>query len=109
MRGLGLKEGTCSISLRVVYRANHPPVAKSCKTQPCGVKTTQQFSELVILLMDMRFKLKEGIQRTYLRVILSLNLIVPVDEMGAVELVGRLTFEIIDDEVCVKNCESDAM
>jgi len=33
---------------------------------------------------------------------------VPVDEMGAVEFVGRLTFEINDDEVCVKNCESDA-
>ena len=93
MRGLGLEEGTCSISLRVV----------------CGVKTTQQFSELVILLMDMRFKLKEGTQRTSLRVILSLNLIVPVDEIGAVEPVGRLTFEINDDEVCVKNCESDAM
>jgi len=25
MRGLGLKEGTCSISLRVVYPSNHPP------------------------------------------------------------------------------------
>jgi len=50
----------------------------------------------------MRFKLKEGTQRTSLRVILSLNLIVPVDEMG-------LTFKINDDEVCVKNCESDAM
>jgi len=59
--------------------------------------------------MDMRFKLKEGTQRTFFRVILSLNLIVPVDEMGAVEHVGRLTFEINDDEVCVKNCESDAM
>ena len=45
--------------------------------------------------MDMRFKLKEGTQRTSLRVILSLNLIVPVDEMGAVEPVGRLTFEIM--------------
>ena len=44
-----------------------------------------------------------------MRVILSLNLIVPVDEMGAVEPLGRLTFEINDDEVCVKNCESDAM
>jgi len=42
-------------------------------------------------------------------VILSLNLIVPVDEMGAVELVSRLTFGINDDEVCVKNCESDAI
>jgi len=58
--------------------------------------------------MDMRFKLKEGTQRTPLRWILSLNLIVPVDEMGAVEPVGRLTFGINDDEVCVKNCESDA-
>jgi len=56
----------------------------------------------------MRFKLKEGTQRTSLRVILSLNLIVPVDEMGTVELVGKLTFGINDDEVCVKNCESDA-
>jgi len=53
----------------------------------------------------MRFKLKEGTQRTSLRVILSLNLIVFVDEMDAVEPVGRLTFEIYDDEVCVKNCE----
>ena len=70
---------------------------------------TQQFSELVILLTDMRFKLKEGTQRTSLRVILSLNLIVLVDEMGTVEPVDRLTFEINDDEVCVKNCESDAM
>jgi len=34
---------------------------------------------------------------------------VPVDEMGAVELVSRLTFGINDDEVCVKNCESDAI
>ena len=59
--------------------------------------------------MDMRFKLKEGAQRTSLGVILSLNLIVSVDEMGAVEHVGRLTFEINDDEVCVKNYESDAM
>ena len=41
--------------------------------------------------------------------ILSLNLIVPVDEMSAVEHVGRLTFGINDDEVCVKNCELDAM
>ena len=40
---------------------------------------------------------------------LSLNLIVPIDEMDAVESVGRLTFEIYDDEVCVKNSESDAM
>jgi len=56
----------------------------------------------------MRFKLKEGTQRTSLRVILSLNLIVLVDEMGAVEPVDRLTFGINDDEVCVKNCESDA-
>lgn len=56
--------------------------------------------------MDMRFKLKEGTQRTS---ILSLNLIMPVYAMGAVEPVGRLTFEINDDEVCVKNCESDAM
>jgi len=59
--------------------------------------------------MDMRVKLKEGAQRTSLRVILSLNLIVPVDEMDAVEPVGILTFEINDDEVCVKNCESDAI
>jgi len=51
----------------------------------------------------MRFKLKEGTQRTSLRVILSLNLIVPVDEMSAVESVGRLTFGINDDEsVCEK-------
>jgi len=57
----------------------------------------------------MRFKLKEGTQRTSLRVILSLNLIVPVDEMGTVEPVGRLKFEINDDEVYVKNCESDTM
>jgi len=55
----------------------------------------------------MTFKLKEGTKRTYLRVILSLNLIVFVDEMVAVEPVGRLTFN--DDEVCVKNCELDAM
>jgi len=57
----------------------------------------------------MRFKLKEGTQRTSLRVKLSLNLIVPVDEMDTVESVGRLTFEINDYEVCVKNCESDAI
>jgi len=57
----------------------------------------------------MKFKLKEGTQRTFFRVILSLNLIVPVDEMVPVEPVGRLTFGINDDEVCVKNCESDAM
>jgi len=57
----------------------------------------------------MRFKLKEGTQRTSLRVILSLNLIVSVDEMGVVEPVGRLTFGTKDDEVCVKKCESDAM
>ena len=84
MRGLGLEEETCSISLRA-----EPiilPVVKSCKTQPCGVKMTQQFSELVILLTDMRFKLKEGTQRTSLRVILSLNLIVPVDEMSELSL-----------------------
>ena len=49
----------------------------------------------------MRFKLKEGTQRTSLRVILSLNLIVPIDEMGAVEPVGKLTIGINDDEVCV--------
>jgi len=72
-------------------------------------KTTQQFSELVILLTNMRFRLKEGTQRTYLRVILSLNLIVPVDEMDAVETVDTLIFGINDDEVCVKNCESDAI
>ena len=40
--------------------------------------------------------------------ILSLNLVVPVDEMSAIEPVGILTFGINDDEVCVKNCESDA-
>jgi len=57
----------------------------------------------------MRFKWKEGTQRTSLRVILSLNLIVPVDEIGTVEPMGRLTFEINDDEVCVKNCESNWM
>ena len=56
----------------------------------------------------MRFKLKEETQRTSLRVILSLNLIVHVDEIGTVEPVSRLTFGINDDEVCVKNCESDA-
>jgi len=72
-------------------------------------KTTQQFSELVILLTNIRFRLKEGTQRTYLRVILSLNLIVPVDEMDAVETVDTLIFGINDDEVCVKNCESDAI
>jgi len=77
--------------------------------QPCEKRTTQQFSALVILITDMRFKLKEGTQRISFRVILSLNLIVPVDEMAAVELVGRLTFGINDDEVCVKNCEPDAM
>jgi len=33
---------------------------------------------------------------------------VSVDEMGALEPVGRLTFGINDDGVCVKNCESDA-
>jgi len=85
------------------------PVAKSCKTQPCGKRTTQQFSALVILLTDTRFKLKEGTQRTSLRVIFSLNLIMPVDEMVVVEPVGRLTFGINDDEVCEKNCESDVM
>ena len=56
----------------------------------------------------MRFKLKEGTQRTSLRVILSLNLIVSVDEMDAIEPMDRLTFGINDDEVFVKNCESDA-
>jgi len=54
----------------------------------------------------MIFKLKERTPRTSLRVILSLNLIVSVDEMDAVESMGRLTFGINDDEVCVKNCES---
>jgi len=54
----------------------------------------------------MRFKLKEGTQRTSLRVIFSFNLIMPVDEMVPV---GKLTFGINDDEVCVKNCESDVM
>jgi len=37
---------------------------------------------------------------------------VPVDEMIAVESVGRLTFEINrinNNEMCVKNCESDIM
>jgi len=58
--------------------------------------------------MNVRFKLKEGTQITSFRVIFSLNLIVPVDEMGAVEPVGRLTFGINDDEVCVKNCQSYA-
>jgi len=53
----------------------------------------------------MRFNLKEGTQRTYLRVMLSLNLIVPVDEMAVVEPVGKLAFGINDDEVSVKNCE----
>jgi len=33
---------------------------------------------------------------------------VPEDEIDAVEPVGRLTFGINDDEVCVTNCESDA-
>jgi len=33
---------------------------------------------------------------------------VSVDEMGAVEPVGKLTFGINDDELCVKNCESNA-
>jgi len=42
-------------------------------------------------------------------VILSLNLIVSVNEMGVVEPVGRLTFGLNDDEVCVKNYELDAM
>jgi len=50
----------------------------------------------------MRFRLEEGTQRTSLRVILSLNSIVPRHEMGAVEPVGRLTFGINDDEVCEK-------
>jgi len=57
----------------------------------------------------MRFKLKEGMQRTSLRMTLSLNLIVLIYEMAAIKSVGRLTFGINDDEVCVKNCESDAM
>jgi len=47
----------------------------------------------------MRFKLKEGTQRTSLRVMLSLNLIVPVDEMDEVEPVDRLTFGI-NNGVC---------
>jgi len=64
---------------------------------------------MVILLTDMRFRLKEGMQRTSLRVILSLNSIVPVYEMGVVEPMGRLTFGINDDEVCVKIFESDAI
>jgi len=34
---------------------------------------------------------------------------VSVDKMSVVEPVGRLTFEINDDEMCVKNCESDAI
>jgi len=88
-------------------RVNHPPRSQVLQNATCGVKTTQQFSELVILLTDMRFKLKERTQRTFFRVILPLNLIVSIDEMGAVEPVGRLTFEINVDEVCVKNCESD--
>jgi len=29
--------------------------------------------------------------------------------MIAIERVGRLTFGINDDEVCMKDCESDAM
>ena len=37
-------------------------------------------------------------QRAFLRVILLLNLIVPVDEMVAVESMGRLTFGINDDD-----------
>jgi len=48
MRGLGLEEGTCSISLRVVYRANHPPRSQVLP----NAKTTQQFSELVILVTN---------------------------------------------------------
>jgi len=36
-------------------------------------------------------------------VILSLNLIVPVDEMDAVEPVGRLTFGINNDEKLIDN------
>jgi len=43
--------------------------------------------------------------------ILSVNLVVPVHEMSAIELWidYRLTFRIKDDEVCGKNCEWDAM
>jgi len=40
---------------------------------------------------------------------LSLNLIVPVDEMVVVEPMGKLTFGINDDKVCVKNCKLDAL
>ena len=40
---------------------------------------------------------------------MSLNLIVLVDEMGAIESLDKLTFGINDDEVYVKNCESNAM
>ena len=87
MRGLGLEEGTCKPAC-CLPESIILPVAKSCKQHMWR---------------------KEGTQRTSLRVILSLNLIVPVDEMGAVEPVGRFTFEINDDEVCVKNCESDTM
>ena len=78
------------------------PVAKFDKRQPCE---KERHNNLVILLTDMRFNLKEGTQRTYLRVMLSLNLIVPVDEMAVVEPVGKLAFGINDDEVSVKNCE----
>jgi len=43
MCGLSLEKVTCTEPIIL-------PIVKSCKTQPCGVKTTQQFSELVILL-----------------------------------------------------------
>ena len=55
---------------------------------------TQQFRESVTLLADIRFKRKDGTHKTLSKVLSELNGIVPMEVIGAVEPVGRLTMGV---------------
>ena len=58
--GLVLKRGHVCV---LFTRANHSPRSQVLQDATMWKRTTQQFSGLVILLTDMRFKLKEGTQK----------------------------------------------
>lgn len=74
-----------------------------------GNKRTQQFKELVTLLTDMRFKRKEGTHKTLSKVMSELKGTVPVEVIGTVDPVGKLTMGIGQDFVLVKSVESEVM
>jgi len=92
----------CSIDHHTVYPGQSSSLKPSPKIQNSGKNRMLQFRSFVSLLVETKFKIKDGTHRTFLSVSLGLKITVSVCVTCVVSPFGKLTLVILEDLGSVK-------